>query len=67
MWVIATKPGFYNRLYEPGELFEIPDKEMFSENWMKRSRKPRAAKPDEAVAEPDAPREPEEPAADEGE
>ena len=79
MWVRATKPGFYNRLYDDGDdPFEIPDK-LFSKNWMKRSRKPRAAKPVEVVTEAEVPEEPsvdedaeepeapEDPAVDEGE
>lgn len=35
MRVRAIKRGFYVKLREPGETFDVP-KDMFSENWMER-------------------------------
>ena len=42
MKVRATKPGFYQRLYSPGEEFCVPA-ELFSGQWMEKLEEPEPA------------------------
>lgn len=49
--VRATKKGYYGRLREPGDVFEISDDKHFSKNWMETV----AGQNDDAPQEPTAP------------
>ena len=53
MKVRATERGFYGSLREPGEVFDIPGMNGFSELWMEKVTRRRPAREPEPEPEPE--------------